>query len=87
MPYRDGSPTLGEQIEEDMRRRFYTDDVLKEARELMADNKRLREINAELVKALEGCVFALSGRVHSRAALSALSDAESTIAKAKEARS
>ena len=39
MPYRDGNPTLTEQIEEDARARFYTDDLLKEAQELA------REVN------------------------------------------
>ncbi len=52
MPYKDGNPTLSEQIEEDARRRFYTDDILKEANELIAENKRLRANNAELVEAL-----------------------------------
>ena len=33
MPYKDGNPTLTEQLEEDERRRFYTDDLIKEARE------------------------------------------------------
>ena len=34
MPYSDGNPTLTEQIEEDARRRFYTDDLIREAQEL-----------------------------------------------------
>lgn len=42
MPYRDGNPTLGEQVEEDERRRFYTKEILKEAREDRAEIKRLR---------------------------------------------
>ncbi|KKK63266.1 hypothetical protein LCGC14_2996030 [marine sediment metagenome] len=34
MPYPDGNPTLTEQLEEDERRRFYTDDLLREAQDL-----------------------------------------------------
>ena len=34
MPYPDGNPTLTEQLEEDERRRFYTDDLLREAKDL-----------------------------------------------------
>ena len=34
MPYPDGNPTLTEQLEEDERRRFYTQDLLDEAHEL-----------------------------------------------------
>lgn len=42
MPYKDGNPTLGEQIEEDARRDYYTKDILADAREDRADIKRLR---------------------------------------------
>ena len=34
MPYPDENPTLTEQLEEDARRRFYTNDLLREAQEL-----------------------------------------------------
>ena len=37
MPYPDGNPTLTEQLEEDERRRFYTDDIIKEAKELKTE--------------------------------------------------
>ena len=36
MPYVDGNPTLTEQLEEDERRRFYTQDLVDEANELAA---------------------------------------------------
>ncbi len=39
MPYTDGNPTLGEQIEEDARRRFYIEDLLKEANALARENR------------------------------------------------
>ena len=45
MPYADGEPTLAEQIEEDERRRFYTEDLLKEAR---ADAQRIKRLEAAL---------------------------------------
>lgn len=53
MPYLDGNPTLGEQLEEDERMRFYTADILKEAREMNDEIKALRadvEALAVLVK-------------------------------------
>ncbi|KKK55021.1 hypothetical protein LCGC14_3078770 [marine sediment metagenome] len=46
MPYSGGNPTLAEQLEEDERRRFYTEDLLKEAQELgrEVDKFQWREI-------------------------------------------
>lgn len=46
MPYKDGNPTLGEQIEEDARRRYYTDDVLAEARDLATVVKAVQDYAA-----------------------------------------
>ena len=43
MPYRDGNPTLGEQVDEDRRRAFYTDDLLKDAQALQLENRGLRK--------------------------------------------
>jgi hypothetical protein len=51
MPYKDGNPTLGEQIEEDMRRRYYTDDLLKEANEMARENRLLRAFHDAWVEA------------------------------------
>lgn len=42
MPYKDGNPTLGEQIDADMARSFYTKDILREARHDRDEIKRLR---------------------------------------------
>jgi hypothetical protein len=42
MPYANGDPTLGEQLDEDDRRRFYTKDILREARQDRDEIKRLR---------------------------------------------
>ena len=42
MPYPDGNPTLGEQLDEDARRRFYIDDLIKEGREAWAEVDRLK---------------------------------------------
>ena len=53
MPYKDGNPTLGEQIEEDQRREFYTREILKEAREDRDEIRELRGSLAELVQIIE----------------------------------
>lgn len=50
MPYADGNPTLTEQIEEDERRKFYTDDLLKEARE---DREEIRALKKALAEYLD----------------------------------
>ena len=42
MPYANGDPTLGEQIEEDQRREFYTKDLLADARDMQTEIKELR---------------------------------------------
>ena len=56
MPYNDGNPTLGEQIEEDARIRFYTEDLLKEARESVRENKELRAALALILPLAKGYV-------------------------------
>ena len=53
MPYSDGNPTLGEQIEEDAARRFYTDDLVKEGLELGRENDRLRQALVNLLERLD----------------------------------
>ena len=52
MPYADGNPTLTEQLEEDERRRFYTADLIKEARELVQENKGLRQALDDIAKGM-----------------------------------
>lgn len=49
MPYADGNPTLGEQLEEDARRQFYTKDLLNDARDLMRENRQLRAMVQTLI--------------------------------------
>ena len=56
MPYNDGNPTLGEQIDEDARIRFYTDDLVKEGLELGRENDRLRAALKE-IESLEARPF------------------------------
>lgn len=48
MPYKDGAPTLGEQLDEDAARGFYTKDILKEARQDRDEIKRLRKALQEI---------------------------------------
>jgi len=57
MPYPNGDPTLDEQIDEDARRRFYTDDILKEARELSDENDQLADTLIKIAKGRDdnGC--------------------------------
>lgn len=50
MPYPDGNPTLTEQLEEDARRRFYTDDLLKEAKEMAARVSLLEEALTDIAQ-------------------------------------
>ena len=65
MPYPDGNPTLTEQLEEDARRRFYTDDIIKEAKELETELGEARAQVAALREALEQAERALDGSYRS----------------------
>ena len=53
MPFSDGNPTLGEQIEEQLRWREEVGPILKEANELAQENKALRAALREAVEALD----------------------------------
>lgn len=57
MPYRDGIPTLTEQIQNHLRWREEVGPILKEANELARENKALRAALKEAVDALERLVI------------------------------
>ena len=53
MAYANGDPTLGEQLEEDQRRRFYTEELLKEAQQDAKEIKELRDALSRLVSIID----------------------------------